>query len=36
VAAVDPNASIMAVGNKDLSEIASQVTQKLKNFIAHL
>ncbi|MEB8344852.1 DUF302 domain-containing protein [Flavobacteriaceae bacterium KMM 6898] len=36
VAAVDPNASMMAVGNKDLSEIASQVTQKLKNFIAHL
>ena len=30
VAAVDPKASMMAVGNKDLSEIASQVTQKLK------
>ncbi|MFT6930749.1 MAG: hypothetical protein ACJAQ7_002240, partial [Sediminicola sp.] len=29
-AAVDPKASMMAVGNKDLSEIASQVTQKLK------
>lgn len=36
VAAVDPMASMMAVGNKDLNEIAAQVTQKLKNFIDHL
>lgn len=36
VAAVDPMASMMAVGNKDLSEIASKVTQKLKNVIANL
>lgn len=36
VAAVDPMASMMAVGNKDLIEIATQVTQKLKNFIDHL
>ncbi|MEJ1222880.1 DUF302 domain-containing protein [Sediminicola sp. 1XM1-17] len=34
VAAVDPNASMMAVGNKDLAAIASEVTQKLKNVIA--
>lgn len=36
VAAVDPMASMMAVGNKELTGIASQVTQKLKNFIANL
>lgn len=36
VAAVDPMASMMAVGNKDLSEIASKVTQKLKTVIANL
>lgn len=36
VAAVDPNASMMAVGNKDLAEIATEVTQKLKNVIALL
>tara|TARA_R110002051_G_scaffold252739_1_gene311906 strand:+ start:1219 stop:1608 length:390 start_codon:yes stop_codon:yes gene_type:complete len=36
VAAVDPMASMMAVGNKDLSEIASKVTHKLKNVIANL
>ncbi len=36
VAAVDPMASMMAVGNKDLSEIASQVTHKLKSVIANL
>lgn len=36
VAAVDPMASMMAVENKDLSEIANQVTQKLKSFIENL
>ncbi len=36
VNAVDPKASMMAVGNKDLNSVAIQIQQKLKTVIDNL
>ncbi len=36
VNAVDPKASMMAVGNKDLNSVATQIQQKLKTVIDNL
>lgn len=36
VSAVDPVASMISVGNKNLGEIATEIQQKLKNVIDHL